>query len=434
MKFVLLYELSNREFDNLVLLKRELVRRGHTVEICSKFGSIKLLHEKFILFAPNAYCNEDINFYRYVYNTRDNAIVVYPCEQVINRQMPEFFDLSENNCVKYLPTFCWGRDFYDFLQELGYKNQFTTVVGPMHLDFCRERFDKLYDDREKIARKYNLPIDKKWILFISDFVFSNVDMGNRFIHEGSLSETTVIAMRRYESELQKEILGWFDTFLKNNHEYIIIYRKHPSEIKNNLLYSFEKEHKNNFFEISEMNIKQWIVISDRICTYNSTAFIECAAANKNCLLLRPQEFPQESVIKEYPFYIGYPRIKTERQFCEKITLEGERFEFTDEVRYLYDIQENFTYERLADVLEKIAEAKYKTPFESKCYQIKRIKFLLANHILPKVYLKLVFRKLGKLIGYRTGKESILATKEWVAAEKNIQQERVLGAKIDEIIL
>lgn len=433
MKFILLYELSNREFDNLVLLKRELVKRGHTVEICSKFGSMRLKYEEFILFVPNAYRNGNIDFYRYVYYTKNNAIVVYPCEQVTNRQMPDFYDFSDNNCVKFLPTLCWGEDYYDFLKELGYKNKYTSIVGAIQLDFCRERFVNLYDDRKLIAQKFHLPLNKKWILFISDFVYSNIEMGNRFIKGRSLSETTVLSMRKYESELQEEILAWFDSFLKNNNEYIIIYRKHPVEVKNELLYSFEKKHKNQFYEISEMNIKQWIILADKVCTYNSTAIIECAAAKKECILLRPHEFPKESAIKEYPFYIGYPRVKNEDEFKRAMISNTNDFVSTEQIKYLYDVKEKFSYERVADILEKIAKEQPKMDIDLKHYQISRIKFLVKKNIIFKVWLKFLYTKMRKIIRFKPGKENILAKKEWIASENNIKYEHILGEKIDKII-
>lgn len=433
MKFILAYELSNREFDNLVLLKRELIKRGHTVEIHNKFGFVKLKHEEFILVVPNAYHNRHIDFYRYIYNTRDNAIVVYPCEQVINRQMPDFFDYSDKNFIKFLPTLCWGKDYYDFLQELGYKNKYTSVVGAIHLDFCRDRFIKLYDSKFSIAIKYNLPMDKKWILFISDFVYCNPQMKKRIIREGSFPESTVISMYNYEEKLQQDILKWFDLFLKENDEYIVIYRKHPVEIKNEILYTFEKEHKNQFYEISEMNIKQWIVVADKICTYNSTAIVECAVAKKPCILLRPEEFPKEAMIKEYPFYIDYPRIKNVDEFKKIIAEDSYEFVWDETMNYLYDIKEKFSYERVADVLEKIAKDNWKLHVDLKNYKIKRIEYLIKRNIFVKVCLKWIYRKVTKIFRYKKGKERIFAIKEWITVEDNIQHEILFGNKIDKVI-
>ena len=75
MNFSLIYELSNREFDNLALLKTELLKRGHTVKILSKFTDYKLTYEECVVLVPNAYCNEDLDYYRYVFNLKDNPIV-----------------------------------------------------------------------------------------------------------------------------------------------------------------------------------------------------------------------------------------------------------------------------------------------------------------------------------------------------------------------
>ena len=68
MNFILIYELSNREFDNLALLKTELIKRGHTVKILSKFTDFNLIYKKSVVLVPNAYCNGDLEYYRYVFN------------------------------------------------------------------------------------------------------------------------------------------------------------------------------------------------------------------------------------------------------------------------------------------------------------------------------------------------------------------------------
>lgn len=434
MNFILIYELSNREFDNLALLKSELVKRGHEVKILSKFTDFMIKHENCIAVVPNAYCNEDLDYYRYVFNLRDNPIVVYPCEQVINRKMPEFFDVSSYNLVKTLPTLCWGKDYYDFIKELGYSNLNNAIVGSINLDFCNPKLKRFYYNKEEIANKYGLPKDKKWLLFISDFVFQNVELGEHYIREGSLSEITVISMREYESYLQKEITKWFAKFMEDNPEYILIYRKHPMEIKESIVYDMEKKFPGQFFEISELGIKQWIFVSDKICTYNSTAIVECAAAQKECIYLRPKEFPPQSSITEYPFYVGYPRAKTYDDFSNAIKKETDRYKIIlDKIKAQYSISDILSCKRIADVLERISKENGKSGLSMEGFEINRFLYLIKTQWIIKILVKKMYAFLTDVFKIKQRKETLLAIKEWNAVRQDKKREKEIINRLKMII-
>lgn len=434
MNFILIYELSNREFDNLALLKTELIKRGHTVKILSKFTDFNLIYKKSVVLVPNAYCNGDLEYYRYVFNLRDNPIVVYPCEQVINRKMPEFFDVSSDNLVKTLPTLCWGKDYYEFIQELGYTNKDNTIVGSVNLDFCKQELKNYYFTKNELETRYNIPKQKKWLLFISDFVFQNVALGEHYIEEGSLTETTVISMREYESCLQKEIIGWFETFLQNHPEYVLIYRKHPMEIKEELIYNIEKAVPDQFFEISELGIKQWIFVSDKICTYNSTAIVECAVAHKECIYLRPREFPIDSSITEYPFYKNYPRVKTYVEFEEVIKQNTSNYKLIlDSIKYQYYIDDNLACKRIADSLEKVANDVVSSGLPMNNYAFKRLLYLIKTNWISKIMLKKLYSFGIDILKIPQGKESLLAIKEWNAVRYNKKKEKEIIARMKHII-
>lgn len=434
MNFSLIYELSNREFDNLALLKTELLKRGHTVKILSKFTDYKLTYEECVVLVPNAYCNEDLDYYRYVFNLKDNPIVVYPCEQVINRKMPEFFDVSAKNLVKTLPTLCWGEDYYDFIKELGYTNQYNSIVGSINLDFCNPKLKDFYYTKKELEIKYNLPKEKKWLLFISDFVFQNAALGEHYIKEGSLSETTVVSMREYESYLQREIVGWFNTFLEQNSEYILIYRKHPMEIKEEIIYEMEKKFPGQFFEISEFGIKQWIFVSDEICTYNSTAIVECAAAHKECVYLRPREFPTESSITEYPFYVNYPRVKNYEEFVDAITHSAQNYKLIlDNIKMQYTIDDYLSCKKIADVLELVASSGCTSGLSMDNYSKKRKIYLIKTNWIIKILLKKLYAFVIDIFDLPPKKETILAIKEWNAVRYNKKKEKEVIARMKKII-
>ena len=118
MRVNIVYELNNREFNHCVLLQREMIRRGYDARIYNKTESMVLSNKESITIIPNSYRKGDVDYYRYVFNTRNHLVVVYPCEQINNHQLPEFFDHSPGNPVKKLPHLCWGDDYYHFIQSL----------------------------------------------------------------------------------------------------------------------------------------------------------------------------------------------------------------------------------------------------------------------------------------------------------------------------
>ena len=92
MNICIVYEMNNREFYNCVLLERALIKKGHKVKICNKTEDINLFKSYDITIIPNSYRSSDVDFYRYVFNTKNKIIVVYPCEQVTNHKLPDFYD------------------------------------------------------------------------------------------------------------------------------------------------------------------------------------------------------------------------------------------------------------------------------------------------------------------------------------------------------
>ena len=87
MRVNIVYELNNREFNHCVLLQREMIRRGYDARIYNKTESMVLSNKESITIIPNSYRKGDVDYYRYVFNTRNHLVVVYPCEQINNHQL-----------------------------------------------------------------------------------------------------------------------------------------------------------------------------------------------------------------------------------------------------------------------------------------------------------------------------------------------------------
>ena len=413
MNYTLIYELVNREYNNVLLLKTELERRGHSVEILCKDQDIRLKHKKSIVLLPNSSHEEDINAYRYNFNLKNNTLVIYPCEQVINGKLSEDFDYSEKNPLRDIPILCWGEEYHELMKSVGMNSDKLYKTGAIQLDYCRKEFQSFYAPRQEIAEKYNLPIEKKWLLFISDFTLSDDKYADMLKKSPACNSDEIIVAKAYEEEVQTIILDWFEQLLLDDEEYVIIYRKHPTEVKIKRIYEIEKKYPQRFLEISELNIKQWIAVCDKITNYNSTATIESTVFGKPVLLLRPKEFPKESGMKEYGFFKNYPHINTYQLFFERLKKSNEEDIniILNNIKQFYDIDQRPAFMRVADALEEIGHNFFMKKI-GKNYTLKRILFLMRTSYMPKRMIKQLYRFYYSLTGWKPSKETSVTVKEW----------------------
>ena len=438
MKINIIYEINNREFINCVLLERELVRRGHKVTIYNKQETIILGKSADITIIPNSYRTEDVDYYRYVFNTNNNLIIVYPCEQVTNHTLPNFFDYSENNKVKYLPHFCWGKDYYDFIDSLGFDMTYSKVVGAVQLDLCRGEFIGLYHNKKSFAQKYKLPFEKKWILFISDFVYSSELRAKRSIESGEMEAEEILERQNFEKKTRSELIKWFKKFLDTHDDYIIIYRKHPVEMLTSEIEDFANINTGKFYTISDYSIKEWIFSADYITSWDSTSVVECIAAGKRMALLRPYDFSRQGELHEYAFYRKYTKVRTYEQFVDSMTANIAEYneDTLNEVKKLYSIDKRLAVKRIADAIEDIYP-KWVTNREKNdsSFFFARWIYMIKKKLPIKFLVKKIYRFMYITFKFDLANqgESRLAVLEWNASANNKKQYKALSKQIDRIL-
>lgn len=435
MRFVIVYELGHREYDNMFLLSRELIRRGHKVKLYHRTQEIQIIHKDSVLILPNAYRNSHINEYRYNFNTRNDPIIVYPVEQLNNGILPDYFDFSLKNMALHLPTLCWGPEYKSFIDNLGYDNKFNCITGAIQLDFCREEFRSLMMSREKISNIYGLPISKKWFLFTSDFIYVDDAMVRMIVESGQLKKNEALSRQNFECSVQKVILEWFDRFLSSRNDYILIYRKHPVEKIQKCVYDLIEKHPGNVFEIADLNIKQWFCVCDIVSCFYSTSSVECAVYGKSTLLLRPVDFNPDAKMKDYSFFSGYPKINNYDEFCDAIEKydRGEYKIILDNISKQFSIEDIPAYYRVADAIEHIAMNQVRKKLE-KGFYLNRYKYLIKNHVFFKLICKYFFRKIYVLCPRFFYKSVSLGMKDWIQLAINKRNQKQYGEKIDRVIL
>ncbi len=363
--FVILYELKNREFENVLLLKYELERRGYRVHIIetweARFIKIPMPVKSEVVVTISLLEDSSV---------RQAFTYVKGCKKLVNLQWEQIYAngdaqrIKENRdytyCIKESATkavhISWGPNDYDRLvniYNIDPKKVFMT--GFMSLDFLRPELRSYYKTKEEIQNLYNLDKRKKVYLFISSFSF--VDHPEKYIEtdlfQGLGYDINEFVKISYAS--QKAILDWFEKVLVEYQNIDIIYRPHPAEYGNLRLGKMERKY-SNFHVISELSVKQWILVADKIYTWWSTSVGEVYAAGKGCSILRPMNIPYDSEIE---FYVDCKYITSFKQF-EDSYLDNAEFPIRSDMmnkHYFVDPNEP-SYIKIVNCMEEVYSNDY----------------------------------------------------------------------------
>lgn len=435
MYIYLVYELRNREYDNCLLLKNELEGRGHSVELINKQKMFKWKHKNGIVLIPNCYRTEDYDFYNYSLNAKNNFIINLQVEQIRSKKIDENGFCIPKGKAKDITHLCWGKNSKEKLLRNKIPEDNLKTVGAIHLDFLREEFSDFWYSREEIAKKYNLPFEKKWILYISSFAYVNNEVivnklkedfggGEKANHISEFEQLSIIS--------QYETLKYMDKFLENNQEFIIIYRNHPIENNCKEIKMLTQKYPQQFYNISDLNVKQWIQISDQIITWFSTAIIESYVARKMCYILRPFAIPNEIDASIYEnvtdFITTYNELETAIENYENNDFEKDFPISGETIQADYNISDIPSYIQIADLIDEYS-FKNKNNKES-LYEIKRLIYIMKKQIPLKYYIKKLYQYLYKNYNFKITKTKLREKFAFENLEKEIDNEKQNNA--DEI--
>ena len=427
---VIVIEVANRELDNAILLKSELENRGYFVHILSKTEQFRIRNTD-ILVTPNCYIKANYEFYRYRFNCTSGRIVNLQYEQVLSpiEENNELYSLDETS--RKVIHICWGKHTFDRLTGKHVSPEYLPVTGAILLDTTRPLFDSYWKSRNQIAEEFKLPENKKWILYISSFacfIGSKINEVQKETH----TQDNVDRFALVTDSSQKATLSWFDQFLDEHDEYVVIYRPHPVELSSPQVRAVVSKHPDNFRVIQDYEVKQWLKVADIPCTWISTAIAESYFAGKNCLVFRPLPVPEDV---DCVLYKGVYAAETYEEFCDQICNYRQSiacFPISREViEYYYAFNDEYAFENIADVIDREkAKAGYKKEAE---YEKNRWKYLFSNHVLLKLMIKKVYRCWYRITGISLMNKSLrerFFIEEW---EKTVDNRinRRKGIKIKE---
>lgn len=359
--FLMIYEHKVRELENMCLIKCELEKRGYKVRIFHiedpmAVKAVKPLYHAKVVVLMACYRNSTLEWHTKDFVSFDKVIdmqwenIVYPKDEKAGKVFKNYSGIGKD-----VVRVSWGDANRRRLQETAKMDpQKIKLVGHVGMDFLRNELKGYYLSREELFAQYNLPIDKKVLLFASPFYADNLsedyisDMCSRFGEDWRIY---------YDFMMKSEqiILEWLSKICESRNDVFVIYRPHPGHIGRKM--SEVEKRCDNFRIISDKSIKQWILVSDLVYTGNSSTFVEAYFAKKMCHLLFPIE-----VTPGYELTIIHDakKIRTYDEFYNTIDDQEVVFPVSEEaINDVYTIDwKKPSYMKFADMAEEVLKDPY----------------------------------------------------------------------------
>lgn len=360
--FMFIYEHKVRELENLCLIKYELDRRGYTTRIVyiedpDVCKAIKPIYYSKVVVMMACYQNASIEWHTKNFVKFDKLIdlqwenIVYPKDEKDKNAFKNY-----SGVAKEVVRVSWGNMNRKRMLEVAKMNpEKVKLIGHIGMDFLREEFKKYYNTKEEILKEYAIDNNKKILLFISPYFSDNhseeyLDKMCGWFGEGWRDYYLNCMLPSKEV-----ILNWMEKLCEDQKDIIFIYRPHPGEISESAQKLAEKYI--NFKVIGSKSVKQWIVISDKIYTGNSSTFVEAFFAKKMCYFLFPYPVPEDyelEIIKDAD------KIKDFESFKQSITEDNGIFPVNEEsINEIYSIDWDVpSYVKFADMAEEVFKNDY----------------------------------------------------------------------------
>lgn len=289
--FLFIYEHKVRELENLCLMKYELDRRGYKTRIAYIDDANNALvakpkyHTK-VLCTMACYRNQTLKWHAKNFVLFDKVIdlqwenIVYPKDEHRENAFKNYSGIG-----KEVVRVSWGKQNAERLIEAAHMDpKKVKLVGHVGMDFLRKPLSNYYLPRKNLFAEYQIPDDKKVILFASPYYGDHLeksyieDMCMRFGDDW-------VSYYQFMCDSQHIVLEWIEKLCRKDPEIFVIFRPHPGHASE----MAEKIEQNcsNFKIIGDKSVKQWIVTCDKIYTGNSSVVVEAFFGRKMCQLLFP---------------------------------------------------------------------------------------------------------------------------------------------------
>lgn len=349
--FYLIYEHWQRELYGLILLKIELERRGYSVRIGCRAWRCETdpdrdEYEPKVVVYPWMYSNLDMQR-ALSFKGKVEHVVNMQSEQIMSEFTMEHFVKYAKDSAKMAYHVCWGKLTEQRFLNAGVSKDHLRLIGNINLDINRNQFSAIFDDRETKAKKYGLDINKKWIMYFSNFKIANGAL--------SLKEDDWDSKKKKEQRVRQKTLEIFEQYIKDHKDVLIIYRPHPVEgaTHDAFFTKLQQDYPEQFKVIADDVIQAWIKVCDIFLSYISTSLVDVKYVNKKYALLRPEPVDK---YEDGDIYLNSSAVTSLRELEE--FMDGKMMnESIPQEDFTYSISNNIddipVYKKLADWLEEI---------------------------------------------------------------------------------
>ena len=351
--FLFIYEVRNRELENICLLAAELEKRGYTTAFINSWHACSNHEEDYdaeVVVVSACYSSNTYKFFTN-FATKFRKVVNMQWEQILhNGYVESEGTTSWDFWGESLKTrhICWGENTKNRLMtKFGVPEEFLKVCGCIPLDFYRPEFRSRIIPKDKLFADNGLDTAKTTMLFISSFSYTSLPLNTR--PKSSVDFSDVHAKSVIDS--QKAIADWMEKACKEFPDIQFIYRAHPAEAEADFLLQLAKENK-NFFCLSKEPIKHWIMACDKIYNWTSTAAAEVYVSGKQSFVLEPVPLDHRVT---YRLFENGNSIKTYDGFRESLQLPSDAFaQPIDDglMNECYNQTDVPNYKRVADCMEE----------------------------------------------------------------------------------
>lgn len=360
--FMFIYEHKVRELENLCLMKYELDKRGYKTKIihiedAEALKAMRPIYHAKVVVMMACYKNESIEWHTKNFVEFDKIIdlqwenIVFPMDEKDDKAYKNY-----SGVPKDVVRVSWGEMNRKRMLEVVHMDpKKVKLIGHVGMDFLRDELKGYYRSKDDVLGEYGIPADKKIFLFISPY-FSDthteeylVEMCKRF-GEG---------WRYYYKDCMlpsKEIiLDWMSKICEEREDIVFIYRPHPGE-ESKKAEEMSRKYL-NFKVIGTLSVKQWILISDKVYTGNSSTFVEAFFGKKMCYLLFPIPVPADY---ELAFLKDADKITNFEDFKATTGESDRRFPVSEKlIDEVYTIDwEKPSFVKFADMAEEVLKDSY----------------------------------------------------------------------------
>ena len=296
--FLFIYEHKVRELENLCLMKYELDRRGYKskimhIEDAEALKAMRPIYHAKVVVMMACYENSTIEWHTKNFVKFDKIIdlqwenIVFPMDEKNSHAYKNY-----SGVAKDVVRVSWGEMNRKRMLDVAKMDpKKVKLIGHVGMDFLRDELKGYYRSKEDVLNEYRIPVDKKVFLFISPYFSDQLDKD----YLEDLCRRFGEGWRYYYKECmlpsKKIILEWIGRICEERDDIVFVYRPHPGEESEEAKELENRYH--NFRMIRTLSVKQWILISDKIYTGNSSTFVEAFFAKKMCYFLFPVPVPED---------------------------------------------------------------------------------------------------------------------------------------------